>query len=115
VFDPSSASCMRNDMKTNFHKNKFSSKEVIICLATALDLAEMVALSYKKRRDYESAQPQFWRYAIGAEEVQSKWFEKLLENKNAILLVAKSETKIVGFAIGQLVPAPEHWGSDTCG
>lgn len=37
--------------------------------ATKTDITAMVDLSYQKRRAYEKAQPQFWRYADGAEEV----------------------------------------------
>jgi L-amino acid N-acyltransferase YncA len=75
--------------------------------ATRADIASMVDLSYQKRRAYEKAQPQFWRYAERAEKVQHKWFEELLEHNDYILLVAGNEEKIVGFVIGRLVNAPE--------
>lgn len=78
-----------------------------ILFATKEDIASIVNLSYQKRKNYEHAQPQFWRYADGAEEIQAKWFEELLEHKDYILLVAKIENKIVGFVIGRLVNAPE--------
>ena len=75
--------------------------------ATKTDVASMVNLSYQKRRAYEKAQSQFWRYAEGAEEVQQKWFEELLGYGDHIILVAKSDTETIGFIIGRLVKAPE--------
>ncbi len=78
-----------------------------INLATKTDIKSMVSLSYQKRKNYEQAQPQFWKYAENAEEIQIKWFEELLEHQDYILLVAKLENKIVGFVIGRLVTAPE--------
>ncbi len=62
---------------------------VKISRATKTDIASMAALSYQKRKNYEQAQPQFWRYAEGAEETQIKWFEELLSHDDHILLVVK--------------------------
>ncbi len=78
-----------------------------IILATKNDIVSMVGLSYQKRKDYEQAQPQFWKYAEGAEESQAEWFNELLEHKDYILLVAKENSKVIGFIIGRLVKAPE--------
>lgn len=75
--------------------------------ANKTDIEPMVSLSYKKRKAYEKAQSQFWRYAEGAEELQHKWFKKLLGQDDNIILVAKSQLKIIGFIIGRLVKAPE--------
>lgn len=78
-----------------------------ILFATKEDVASMVELSYQKRKNYERAQLRFWKYAENAESIQTKWFKELLEHKDYILLVAKNESKIVGFVIGRLVNAPE--------
>lgn len=78
-----------------------------IDLATKVDIGAMVNLSYQKRKNYEQAQPQFWRYSGNAEEIQARWFEELLEHKDYILLVAKENSKVIGFIIGRLVKAPE--------
>lgn len=78
-----------------------------IHLANKADISSMVNLSYQKRKAYEKAQGQFWRYAEGAEESQSKWFEELLIHKDYIILIAKSENIIKGFIIGRLLEAPE--------
>lgn len=75
--------------------------------ATKADIASMVNLSYQKRKAYEKAQPQFWRYSENAEEIQAKWFEELLEHKDYILLAAKENQNTFGFIIGRLVKAPE--------
>jgi len=75
--------------------------------ATTTDIREMVELSYQKRRDYERAQPQFWKYADGAEKIQEDWFVELLDKDDHIMLVAKSEGVISGFVIGRIIPCPE--------
>ncbi len=78
-----------------------------ICRAEEKDIDAMVALSYEKRKYYEQAQPQFWKYATGAEEGQGVWFRELLKNEQYIMLLAANGAAIVGFLIGRLVPAPE--------
>ena len=82
-----------------------------IKLATVLDITAMVALSEKKRQTYEIAQPQFWRQAKGANQVQLDWFQELLLDQNHILLVAKNYKNEVenidGFIIGKIIAAPE--------
>jgi len=78
-----------------------------VILATKNDIEAMVTLSYYKRKEYEQAQPQFWHYADGAEQIQTKWFEELLEHKDYILLCARENSKVTGFIIGRLVKAPE--------
>jgi GNAT superfamily N-acetyltransferase len=75
--------------------------------ATLADISGMVALSDLKRREYEKAQPQFWRRAEKANETQAEWFTELLTSANHILLVAEDAHHIKGFIIGELKPAPE--------
>ena len=91
----------------NGSKDTVFDKEILVRPASLSDITYMVALSYSKRRAYEKAQPQFWRYAEGAEELQSKWLSELLSRDDYILLVAATENKVLGFIIGQLVKAPE--------
>ena len=38
------------------------------------DIPNMVALSHTKRRSYEQAQPQFWRYAGPGALYASEWY-----------------------------------------
>lgn len=72
------------------------------------DVGACVNCSYIKRREYEKAQPQFWKYAGGhAEQSQAKYFEELLSKNEYIMLVAGYENKIVGFIIGKLMNAPD--------
>lgn len=77
------------------------------------DIPEMVALSYIKRKNAEKAQPQFWGYAQGAEEIQTKWFEELISRDDHILLSSEDSGKINGFVIGRILKAPEVY--DTAG
>jgi len=71
------------------------------------DVTAMVSLSYQKRRDYEKAQPQFWKYAEHAEETQSKWFKELLKQDDCLVLVTEENHEVVGFIIGHIIKAPE--------
>jgi len=80
---------------------------MVIRQAVPEDIPAMVALSYTKRRNYEKSQPQFWRYAEGAEAGQGEWFKTLLANARYIFFVAEQETAIMGFAIGNIVKSPE--------
>ena len=83
-------------------------RNIVISSAITTDIQAFVALSYKKRRSYEKAQPQFWKYAGDvAEESQSKWFKELLSRDDYIMLSTKNNGQIVGFIIGRLIPAPE--------
>ena len=70
------------------------------------DLSQMVTLSSEKRLAYEKAEPQFWKRSVNADELQLEWFNKILEDKNHILLVGLIKNKIEGFIIGNLILAP---------
>lgn len=83
------------------------SSQMQIKMANKKDIAAMIKLSYQKRKSYEKAQSQFWKYAEGAEGIQNKWFEELLEHRDYILLTAKENSRILGFIIGRLIKAPE--------
>nr|WP_253308609.1 GNAT family N-acetyltransferase [Rickettsia endosymbiont of Ceutorhynchus assimilis] len=84
-----------------------SENYILIRNANSNDISAMVSLSYTKRRAYEKAQQQFWRYKEGAEESQSKWFKELLLQDDYIMLVAEDENKMLGFILGRLIEAPE--------
>ena len=71
------------------------------------DINSMVALSKKKRLDYEKAQPQFWRHAPDAEIQQTIWFNQLLEQNDHLVLIAETNKHIIGFVIGRIRQAPE--------
>lgn len=80
----------------------------VIASATTSDRDAMNALSYQKRRAYEKAHPQFWKWAgQSGENAQRKWFLDLLKDENYICLTAKHVDKLVGFIIGKITPAPE--------
>ncbi len=79
-----------------------------IRVAKHFDIPSLVALSYQKRRAYEKAQPQFWKYAGPQAEIsQAKWFEELLQREDHMILIATNNEKILGFIIGKLISAPE--------
>lgn len=92
---------------TNEEIEKNCKGNLIIRECGARDIHSMVALSHQKRLLYEKAQPLFWRYAKGAEDVQSQWFEELLKKDDYILLLAELNEEVVGFIIGQIIKAPE--------
>ena len=75
--------------------------------ALSSDVTKMVSLSHDKRRMYEKVQPQFWRYAHGAEKAQADWFQELLLNDDYVLLVAETKSSLSGFIIGNIIKAPE--------
>jgi len=71
------------------------------------DIASMVTLSDTKRKAYENANPQLWKRAVNANEVQHEWFTSLLNKPDYFIYVAEHDSKISGFIIGQNVAAPE--------
>lgn len=74
--------------------------------AVQQDIVRMVELSEAKRVSYESHSPLFWRKAENSAQVQSVFFEKLLEQPDWLLLVHEHEGVIDGFIIGRLMLAP---------
>lgn len=84
-------------------------QNIKIRLTAITDLDPIAVLSYNKRRSYEKAQPQFWRYAgEEGDNIQKQWFKELLEDKNYLMFTAENNTpEILGFIIGKLMPAPE--------
>jgi ribosomal protein S18 acetylase RimI-like enzyme len=80
----------------------------LIRQAALEDIPALVALSHAKRAGYAHVHPQFWRAAVGADEIQQKWFEELLDHKDYVLLVAtEASEEITGFIVGQMITAPE--------
>lgn len=75
--------------------------------ASESDISSMVDLSRVKRLAYEQVQPQFWKYAGGAEEIQNKWFNELLSKDDYIILVSESQDTVNGFIIGHIINPPE--------
>ncbi len=82
----------------------------------ANDLDQIVALADDRRRQYSNYQPVFWRPASDAIARQRPYLEKLIADDSVIALVAISGETLVGYVIGQLVPAPVVYdpGGPTC-
>lgn len=95
------------DTQNSIHQNIVP--QFVVRTSQLSDTLAMVSLSKAKRKLYEKAQPQFWRYAgEEGDKAQEKWFKELLEDKNYAMFTAESETQeILGFVIGKLMPAPE--------
>ena len=88
--------------------SKKNQEDIIIRPAEVSDLPSYVNLSSLKRRSYEKAQPQFWRYrGTEAEKSQLKWFEEIITQEDYIPLTAERNGKVLGFIIGRLISAPE--------
>lgn len=104
--DPYAMNIFRFDTKKS--EKIIEDRNILVRLATSVDIEQMVAMSYQKRRDYEKAQPQFWKWAgVDAEALQAKWFAELITRDDHVILVAtESHEKIMGFIIGRLMPAP---------
>lgn len=84
--------------------------------AEDFDLEEILNLANAKRLEYETYQPVFWRVAADAIVQQRDYFASQIADEKVITLVATSESKLVGFVIGRLVPAPPVYnpGGLTC-
>jgi len=84
--------------------------------AEDFDLEEILNLASAKRLEYETYQPVFWRVAPDAIAQQRDYFASQIADEKVITLVATSETELVGFVIGRLVPAPPVYnpGGLTC-
>jgi len=72
--------------------------------ANKTDISWMVNLSYQKRLAYEKMQPNFWKISENSNEIQKKYFEKELKNKNVIALIYQEKQ---GFVMGKLISPPE--------
>lgn len=86
--------------------------EIIVMQATKSDIASMVILSYQQKQTYEKTQGSFLRHAEGSKDAQRECFKELLNDNDHIILVAKSDTEILGFIIGNLVKNSEAYNPD---
>lgn len=74
--------------------------------ARPTDVPEMVALSEIKRQAYQSYQPVFWRKASNSVEVQTPYFEDLLNRPDHFVLICETNNTVKGFVIGAVGAAP---------
>jgi hypothetical protein len=91
--------------------------EVIeIRAANRTDVPAMVAISAERRERLEQFQPQLWRRRADAERLQAVFFEEVLLDDDATVLVATSRRVVVGFVIARLEQAPPVFdpGGPTC-
>lgn len=90
--------------------------ETSIREARSEDAAAMVELSERKRVEYQTYQPRFWRKAADSREKQLPFFERLIESDRVIALVHEASGQIDGFVMASLVEAPPVYepGGLTC-
>jgi hypothetical protein len=74
--------------------------------AVSSDVSRMVALSAKKRQQYEKYSPLFWRESADALANQTRFFEGLLTNPSWICLVHETFQWVDGFIMAHLVIPP---------
>lgn len=77
-----------------------------IRLAIPSDIGSMVLLSEVKRAEYAAYQPLFWRKASDSAGKQQAYFEHLLDQSSVIMLIHETDTKLDGFIIATIAPAP---------
>jgi len=61
-------------------------------------------MSYQKRLNYSKKQKSFWKIAGNSNEIQKKYFDKELKNKNVIAMIYQEKQ---GFVMGKLILPPE--------
>lgn len=84
-----------------------SNPQITIRSASPADVSHMVRLSSEKRASYAEAMPRFWRPSREADEVQTHFFERLLDATDHYVLVAQDgHGDVVGFCITRIVSAP---------
>ena len=108
-FDSSLLNCEEIAESILQHIQKDIVPQFVVRSPQLTDIDAMVSLSKAKRKLYEKAQPQFWRYAgEKGDKAQGELFKELLEDENYVMFTAESDTQeILGFIIGKLMPAPE--------
>lgn len=70
------------------------------------DVPRMIVLSRMKREPYQVYSPVFWHIAPGADEAQTGWFHKLVQDEGVIALVHHQGGPVDGFLIGLCRDAP---------
>jgi hypothetical protein len=88
----------------------------VIRPAAAGDLDAILALADTRRQQYAGYQPRFWRPAPDATARQAPYLAALIADPAVITLVAVTGADLVGYAVGQLAPAPPVYdpGGPTC-
>jgi GNAT superfamily N-acetyltransferase len=90
--------------------------ELTVRRATDADLEQLLGLAEQRRQQYRSYQPQFWQPAEDAVQQQRGYFKRMLDDDQAIVLLAELESELRGFVIARIVTAPPVYnpGGLTC-
>lgn len=84
--------------------------------ATEDDLEQLLGLAEQRRQQYRLYQPQFWRPAEDAVQQQRGFFRSLLDDDQAVVLLAELRSEFKGFVIARTLSAPPVYqpGGLTC-
>jgi GNAT superfamily N-acetyltransferase len=84
--------------------------------AVATDLESLIAIAAKKREQYQSYEPQFWRPASDAVDKQRQFFRALIKDEDVAVVVATGPRHVQGFAMARTLEAPPVYdpGGLTC-
>jgi hypothetical protein len=84
--------------------------------ATPTDLPAIIALTEKRRAQYQAYQPTFWRPAPNAAQAQEAFFQTLFDRPDHLFLVHEAPEGVDGFLVARLVPSPPVYapGGSTC-
>lgn len=83
-----------------------SANDVVIEDASVSDVPGIAALAAARRRDYEQAQPLFWKVADDDVEQHQPFLESLIGKPDVVALVARSGSGLLGYVIASLAQAP---------
>ena len=74
--------------------------------AVADDVAGIAELAQRKREQYETYQPRFWRVAVNAIERHTPFVSHLVSSDDWITLVSREGPTLTGFVFASVRPAP---------
>jgi len=90
--------------------------EVEVRRATEDDLEDLLGLAEQRRQQYRRYQSQFWRPAEDAVQQQRGFFRGLIDDAQAVVLLAELRSQFRGFVMARTLSAPPVYdpGGLTC-
>lgn len=84
--------------------------------ACQADLEQLLEIAAARRQEYAQYQPQFWRPAPDAVARQRDFFTSLIDQDDTLVVVARDNSGVRGFAIARTADAPPVYdpGGVTC-
>ena len=87
---------------------------MIISLADASHVGDVVAMLEEKRLEYQEYQPVFWRKASDSANSTVEFFQAMLVETGALFLVAADKDELLGFLIARKFPTPPVYAPGGC-